>query len=213
MRKLNFAQTPQGDLIIKNQAQQNNTSRYDSYVVLTTETIPATIPFFQIPLGQAGSGFVRTKTYNETNMQVARRLENPVAGTVRRIVVSVIPFGTALNAIATTTLVKNVIEDSIVRLTVSDVKYYEIHLTWCGGTGITGMVDNAAAADGYCGAHPGIAGRQDLIIPVPIRSREQFAVEIVRNTNNTLLDDALPANTNLLYRVYLEGTFTRPLDA
>lgn len=213
MPELNLAQTPQGDLIVKNQAIQNNTSRYDTYTVLTATAIPASIPFFEVPLGQAGSGFVRVKGYNETNMQLSRQLENPVAMTVRRMVVSVIPSGSALNVLATMQIVRNALEDSILRFSVADTKFRDIHLTWLGGTGLTGLVANGGAANGTVNAYPGIAGRGDLEIPVPIRSRELFKVEIIRNINNTLLATVLPANTNLLFKVYLEGTTSRPVDA
>ena len=213
MPAANFVQTAQGDMMVATQAIQNNTARYDTYVVLAAAAMPVTIPFFEVPRNQAGSGFARVKSYAETNMAVARQLENPVAMDVRRIIVSVIPYGSALNVLATMNVVKNVLEDSIVRFTVSDTLYYEIHLLWCGGTGITGMIANGGAADGFVGAYSGIAGREDLQIPIPIRSRENFKLEIIRNTNNTLLDDVLPSDTNLRFRVYLEGVIARPIDA
>ena len=208
-----LVRTPQGDVLSSAQALQNNTARYDSYQVLTTVAIPAVIPFFQVPIGAIGSGFAVAKTLNDTNMKLARKLENPTSMTIRRIVVSVIPFGSVADENETSDLIKNLLEDSIVEMYVSDTLFFREHLIACGGTGITGVCANDTNSNGAISASPSIAGREDISPAISIRSREMFKVEIIPNTSNPLLNDALAANTNLYFRVYLEGSITRPIDA
>jgi len=206
--------TPQGDPYIAATTNQHNVSMWDTYRLgndAGAGAIPQPIPFFIVPEGQIGSGWLTPKSWSETNMKMARRLPFAHDFCIDRLIISAISSGNRYDTLAFLLIVANLIVDSIIEVKIDGSEVLVDHLVHWGGTGLTGPV-GPAGANQYLNSNPTIVGRKRLAKPILLQERQKFEVNVIINTANTLLTNAavFSQSDKIVLRVYLEGSQSFP---
>ena len=201
-----------GDQSLGGESLDDQSMRYDSFFVPAASAPATTFPllFFQVPKGQAGSGFATAKWWPETNMRQNGILEYGVEGTVRQIVVEIIPKGLAPADDATVVYCAQLLMDSIVQLNTNQNVEVIDHTVSFAGTGLTGSTTpNAALAQSWVNGAVSVVAALVIDPPTGIPTNTPFTVSLTPNANSVPLQAVTP--NALQFSVILVGSFTRPV--